>query len=95
MDQAAVSLVGHDYLVRKIVNADLDGIDPLRLLVAEQPELASQIGQQTIVVVGAHFNDGENGFYEMVHTANPAARDLGSGEEMLDHSCAVLSQPRP
>ena len=77
-------------MVRKIVSADLDGIDPLRLLVAEQPDLASRIGQQTIVVVGAHFSDGQDGFYEMVHTANPAAKDLGSGEEMLDHSCAAL-----
>ena len=79
----------HSYLVRRV--SDLSAINPFRLLAAERPEASSDMGHQTIVVVGAIFPDGSDGFYLLARTANPLILDFGSGEELQDHSCAIAS----
>jgi CDP-diacylglycerol pyrophosphatase len=79
----------HTYLVRRV--ADLSTINPFRLLAAERPAAASDMAHQTIVVVGAKFPDGRDGFYVLARTANPLVLDFGSGEELQDHACAVAA----
>lgn len=77
----------HRYLVRRVV--DLTTVNPFRLLAAERPEAASDMGHQTIVVVGAVFPDGSDGFYLLARAGNPLVLDFGSGEELQDHACAI------
>jgi CDP-diacylglycerol pyrophosphatase len=47
------------------------------------------MGRETLVVVGARFADGRDGFILLSDRAVPG-RDQGSGEELQDHGCAVL-----
>jgi CDP-diacylglycerol pyrophosphatase len=45
-----------------------------------------------LVLVGATFADKTNGFVLLDDHADPAAGDLGSGETLEDHSCAVAQK---
>ena len=86
----ASPLAGHSYLAMRVEAADLRGIDPFRLVAGEIPSAAADMGDQTIVVVGAVFEAGQPGFYILNDQANLARGDTGSGEELLDHQCLVL-----
>jgi CDP-diacylglycerol pyrophosphatase len=79
---------GHPYLVRRVESSDLTGIDPVRLLAEEVPAAGADMGDQTLVVIGAAFGPDREGFYLLADRA--AAPDRGWGEELLDHDCAVL-----
>ena len=48
------------------------------------------MGDQTLVVIAATFKDGRDGCYLLNDRAGIAKADTASGEELLDHSCAVL-----
>ena len=80
---------GHRYRARRVASTDLTGIYPFRLL-AEIPEAARDMGDQTLVVTGAVFSDGSPGFYLLNDQADPGTGDKASGEELLDHDCRVL-----
>jgi CDP-diacylglycerol pyrophosphatase len=82
----------HRYLVRRIKSPDLAGVDPFRLLAEGVPAAAADMGEQTLVVIGADFGGGKEGFYILNDHAVPAAPRRGWGEELLDHDCAVLRQ---
>jgi CDP-diacylglycerol pyrophosphatase len=79
------------YLARTIESSDLAGVYPFRLLAAR---LASptEMGEQTLVVVGAKLPSGKDGFYLLNDQAAPGLPSLGWGEELLDHDCALLKQ---
>jgi CDP-diacylglycerol pyrophosphatase len=50
---------------------------------------ATDMGQNTLVAVGETFADGTDGFVLLDDRADLAAGDHASGEELLDHSCAL------
>jgi CDP-diacylglycerol pyrophosphatase len=81
--------VQKQYLVRKVVGKNLDGINPVKLLADEVPEAGANMAEQTLVVVGAVFQDGRHGFYLLNHQADAKNYDGGSGAELLDHSCGI------
>jgi CDP-diacylglycerol pyrophosphatase len=41
------------------------------------------------VLTGASFADGKDGFYLLADHVDLLSADLASGEELLDHDCAV------
>ena len=49
------------------------------------------MGDQTLVVIAATFENGRDGFYLLNDHVDAAKADTASGEELLDHSCALLA----
>jgi len=86
------TLRGHRYRAMRLDGADLGARDPIKLL-ATEPAARADMGRETLVVAGARFADGRDGFILLSDRAIPG-RDQGSGEELQDHGCAVLG-PRP
>jgi CDP-diacylglycerol pyrophosphatase len=83
------TLAGHPYAARRIDGADLDGANPFWLLAAEEGIGAAGIGTHTLVVVGARFADGHDGFVALDDHVDAASGDRASGEELQDHACAI------
>ena len=81
---------GHRYRARRVASAELEGIYPFRLLADGVPEAARDMGDQTLVVTGAVFSDGSQGFYLLNDQADAKTGDKASGEELLDHDCQIL-----
>ena len=88
-------LAGHVYLAMRIEAPDLSAVNPFRLLAEGVPAAASHMGDQTLVVIAATFKDGRDGFFLLNDHADPAKADFASGEELLDHSCALLGPKIP
>jgi CDP-diacylglycerol pyrophosphatase len=86
----ALPPAGHAYLARRIDGPDLAGVDPFRLVADSLPGAAADMGGQTLVLVGAGFGAGQEGFYLLDDHVDPAQPARGWGEELLDHDCALL-----
>lgn len=86
----SVKLNGHTYRARRIYSTDLRNVNPFVLL-AQEHEAKNNMGDTTLVIVGVKFENGNEGFILLADTANLLHGDRGSGEELLDHSCAVAS----
>jgi len=89
-----VRLRGHHYLATRIEGDELGTIDPFKLLAEKVPTARAAMGDQTLVVIGAVFKNGRPGFYVLNDHVNATPGDTASGEELLDHNCAVLGDPR-
>jgi CDP-diacylglycerol pyrophosphatase len=74
----------------RIEAPDLSQANPFRLLAEGVPRARADMGDQTLVVIAATFKDGRDGFYLLNDHVDAAKADTASGEELLDHSCAVL-----
>ena len=85
-----VSLAGRRYMAMRVEGADLTAVEPFRLLAAGLPSARKDMASQTLVVVGASFKKGGTGFFLLNDHADAASRDEATGEDLLDHSCAVL-----
>ena len=83
-----VALAGHRYRARRLDGETLTA-NPFALL-AEDGEAAAHMADETLVVVGWEFADGEPGFILLADRADVLAGDPASGEELQDHDCAVL-----
>jgi CDP-diacylglycerol pyrophosphatase len=83
---------GERYLAMRVEAEDLSQVRPFRLLADNNPAAAADMGAQTLVVVGASFGDGKNGFYLLNDHVDLILRDSAHGEALLDHACAVLKQ---
>jgi len=82
-----VTLKGHRYLAMRIAGESLDGINPFRVLADGVPGAASDMGHQTLAVVGATLPDGRPGFILLADHTDIAAGDIASAEELQDHTC--------
>ena len=89
-----VPLTGHHYRVRRLEGADFGARDPFKLLADADPAARADMGKQTLVAIGETFADGRPGFILLVDHASLAPLDKAAGEELLDHSCAILG-PHP
>jgi len=85
-----VPLAGHIYRSMRINQDTLGGVDPFRVLADTDPGARADMGHQTIVVVGATFPDGTAGFVVLNDHADLTAGDFASGEQLQDHTCAVV-----
>ena len=86
-----VPLEGRRVLVRRLDGADFGSRDPFKLLAEGAPGARAAMGDETLAAVGAVFPGGGKGFILISRRAHPAAGDLGSGEEILDHRCQILT----
>ncbi|MBN8874152.1 MAG: CDP-diacylglycerol diphosphatase [Rhodospirillales bacterium] len=83
-----VAFDGHPYRARRIEAETLQAVDPFRLLAASIP--VSEMGNHTLVVVGATFAGGVPGFVLFDDRVDLARGDRASGEELQDHRCGVV-----
>jgi CDP-diacylglycerol pyrophosphatase len=78
-------LVGRRYLARRLESEDLSGVNVFKLVAASTSP--NEMSAQTVVVVGATFKSGANGFYILKDEADLARHDFASGSELLDSTC--------
>jgi CDP-diacylglycerol pyrophosphatase len=86
------SLAGHAYWSRRILGAELGKNDPFKLLAEGMASAAQHMDAQTLVLTGATFEDAGEGFVLLVDHVDPLALDRASGEELLDHDCAIAAR---
>lgn len=84
----SVPLVGRRYRVRRLDGTELGARNPFQLLARGDPEAGANMGRQSLATIGATFSDGAPGFILLANDSDGAF-----AESLLDHSCAVLSQP--
>jgi CDP-diacylglycerol pyrophosphatase len=84
---------GHTYQVRRIDDATLAHTDPFLLVAAQNAKIGHDMAAETIMLAGAEFPGGKNGFYLLSDTANLAAGNPGAAEELQDHTCAIAAAP--
>jgi CDP-diacylglycerol pyrophosphatase len=77
---------GH-YRALRIASADLEGVNPFALLDDGVESTADQMGDHTLVLVGADFADTGPGFILLDDRAGSG--DQAGGEELQDHGCTV------
>jgi CDP-diacylglycerol pyrophosphatase len=82
-------LAGGRYQAMRLEGDDLGSRNPIKLLAA-QPGARADMASQTLAVIGMVFRDGRPGFVLLSDRANPATFDLGTAEDLMDHSCKVL-----
>lgn len=84
-------LEGRQYLAMRIEGEEFGSIDPFRLLAEKVPGAATDMGNWTLVAIGATFSSGKSGFYILADRAEAATEDYAVGEQLLDHRCRVLA----
>jgi CDP-diacylglycerol pyrophosphatase len=83
-----VPLAGHRYSAIAVEGEDLDGVDPFHLLADGIAGARSDMGAQTLVVVGAYDAGGQPGFLVLADHVDAADGDVAGGEALQDHqSC--------
>jgi CDP-diacylglycerol pyrophosphatase len=90
----AFDLVGRRYQAMRVEKSDLGDDNPFRLLAVGIPAAGADMGKQTLVVVGASFGPGRDGFILLADRADPGTGGTGHGEDLQDHSCAVARESR-
>jgi CDP-diacylglycerol pyrophosphatase len=88
----AEDLDGRSYLAMHIDGSSLDAANPFRLLADGVPGAAGEMGKHTLVAVGMTFADGAPGFILLDGRTDLLHGDLGNGERLQDHDCAVARQ---
>lgn len=86
-------LHGQSYQVMRIMGEGLGKIDPFQLLASGLPGAAQQMGNYTLVLVGAEFPAAGPGFILLAGKADLTHGDFGSGEDLQDHDCALGHVP--
>jgi len=87
-----VALAGHKYQATRINQGTLLGMDPFKVLANQVPDARSEMGKYTLVVVGMTFPDGSSGFVLLTDHANLLTGNRAFGEQLQDHSCAVVGK---
>lgn len=80
----------HRYKAMRVIGQDLGSRDPFKLLAEGDPAARADMGAETLVVIGETFAGGQPGFIILAEHANMLSFDDASGENLLDHGCAVL-----
>jgi len=84
-----ILLAGHRYLAVRVDAAELDGVNPFKLLADGVPGAQRGMRDHTLVVIGAVLSNGHPGFVILDGHADPGRGDYGSGEELQDHTCRI------
>jgi CDP-diacylglycerol pyrophosphatase len=84
-------LAGHYYRALRVMGATLGGNDPFKLLAQGIAGARADMGSYTLAVVGMEFG-GQPGFVILEDKADVTRGDVGSGEELQDHACALAKQ---
>lgn len=86
-----VPLFGRYYMAVWVQGEHLGTLNPFRLLAERLPDAAKNMGDRTLVVVGFTRRNGAKGFVILTDRFNKDAGDLANGEELLDHTCQVVT----
>ncbi len=84
-------LAGTRYRAMRIDGSAL-GANPFMLLADGVSGARAGMGAHTLVLVGETFADGAPGFVLLDGHAHPALGEMGNGEALQDHDCAVGRQ---
>jgi len=88
-------LLGKAFVARRLDQPELGGINPFRLVASGPAALARwEMAHATIVIIGANFLDGVEGFILLAGHADTAVADRGHGSDLLDRSCAIADNYR-
>ena len=79
----------------KAISGDTLGVDPFRLLADEVPGARENMGNHTLVVVGAHDGSGQPSFFVLDHVTNPRLHDEANGGELLDSDVGCWCEESP
>ncbi len=82
---------GHHYMAMWVPGEKLGATNPFKLLADGVPGASKDMGDRTLVVVGATRSDGIAGFILLEDQASKANSDIASGEELQDHACHVAA----
>lgn len=82
-------LDGHRYWVMRLEADALQTQDPFKLAAARSVHAANAMGAQSLLLTGARFDDGAEGFYLINMPVNFDRGEFGSAEVLLDHGCAI------
>jgi len=82
-------LGGHAYRIRRIDDANLDSIDPFKLLAPDVAKEGETMADQTLLLTGTTAPDGKPAFFLLNDHVRHATGDFASSEELQDHTCAV------
>lgn len=85
-------LRGHRYWAMRIAGRDLGDNNPFKLLAGRMDDARQHMDRHTLVLTGAVFEDGSEGFILLADQIDPLTADRASGEELLDHDCALAAQ---
>lgn len=81
-----VPLAGHPYDAMAVSGNNLDAVNPFVALADGIPGARDDMGDRSLVVVGAVGPDGRPGFVILSGHADPVTGDLAGGEELQDHA---------
>jgi len=84
-----IALKNHRYWAMRILGSNLGNNNPFKLLAEGMPTARQHMDRQTLVLIGATFEDGNEGFILLADHVDLAVGDRASGEELLDHECAI------
>ena len=87
-----VVLDRHRYTVMRFDGETLDDADPFKLLAESSPAARRDMASETLVVAGASFSNGRDGFYLLSRRSQ--ANDAAAGESLLDYKCMAVKSPR-
>jgi CDP-diacylglycerol pyrophosphatase len=88
----ATALNGHPYWAMRILGSELGDNNPFKLLAERLPFARQHMDRQTLVLIGAIFKDGGEGFILLEDHVEPDINDRASGEELQDHECAIADK---
>jgi CDP-diacylglycerol pyrophosphatase len=81
-------LDGHRYWIMRLNGAALGERDPFKLAAALSPLARNAMAAQSLLLTGARFSDGSDGFYLIDSPVNFDKGESGNAEVWLDHGCA-------
>ncbi len=87
------ALVGKHYRALRLDGEALGERDPFKLLAHGSAEARADMARQTLAAVGVRSRDGRPGFIVLAATGDTPGNPDGASEALLDHSCAVLTDP--
>jgi CDP-diacylglycerol pyrophosphatase len=87
--QLGFDLVGRKYRAMRLVQGELREDNPFKLLASGIPEAAANMGNETLVVVGAVFAPDKDGFIMLEDHVDAATGDTAHGEDVQDHTCTI------
>jgi len=84
-----VKLAGQSWRAYRVDGQNLGTINPFHLLAKGDPEAAADMGKHSLAVVGITWSNKVEGFAVLEGKVDPLAGNLGSGEVIQDHDCAL------
>ncbi len=87
--QQPLWLAGHRYYATRLVG-DPPSADPFKRLAQRLSDPGSEMGSQSLALIGADFADGRSGFYLL---DSPAGERGATVDAVLDRGCRLLEQP--